>query len=214
MPADSARQRSQAAVRQVAAPLLRHDGERQRGGVFATERRARPLPGRGRAAPARRHAARELTLAELVERLPRAARGRPLARARSARCGSGSRRPSTPTANVRLRELEGMGGDLADFRGRPSRRASPRRDARRCVRHSPPASVTATCATNPAIAAGDNPPPTPRPIRAYTLAELDALEAELGRGTGRSCRSSPRPGCVRSNGRGSNGATSIAPGGC
>jgi integrase len=33
---------------------------------------------------------------------------------------------------------------------------------------------------NPAADAGDNPAPTARPIRAYTLAELDALEAELG----------------------------------
>jgi integrase len=34
--------------------------------------------------------------------------------------------------------------------------------------------------SNPAVAAGDNPAPTPRPVRAYTLAELEALEAELG----------------------------------
>ena len=34
--------------------------------------------------------------------------------------------------------------------------------------------------TNPAIAAGANPVPPPRPVRAYTLAELDALEVELG----------------------------------
>jgi integrase len=34
--------------------------------------------------------------------------------------------------------------------------------------------------TNPAVAAGENPQPAPRTIRAYTLAELDALEAELG----------------------------------
>ena len=34
--------------------------------------------------------------------------------------------------------------------------------------------------SNPAVAAGDNPAPPPRQVRAYTLAELDALEAELG----------------------------------
>ena len=32
----------------------------------------------------------------------------------------------------------------------------------------------------PGVAAGDNPAPRPRVVRAYTLAELDALEAELG----------------------------------
>ena len=34
--------------------------------------------------------------------------------------------------------------------------------------------------SNPAGAAGDNPAPKPRPVRAYTLAELDALDTELG----------------------------------
>ncbi|HKH31710.1 MAG TPA: hypothetical protein VKA45_11700, partial [Gaiellaceae bacterium] len=34
--------------------------------------------------------------------------------------------------------------------------------------------------SNPAVAAGDNPAPKPRAVRTYTLAELDALEAELG----------------------------------
>jgi integrase len=34
--------------------------------------------------------------------------------------------------------------------------------------------------TNPAADAGENPEPPPRAIRAFTLAELDALEAELG----------------------------------
>src|SRR5262249_13965988 len=33
---------------------------------------------------------------------------------------------------------------------------------------------------NPAVAAGDNPVPKPRPVRVYTLTEMDALEAELG----------------------------------
>jgi integrase len=33
---------------------------------------------------------------------------------------------------------------------------------------------------NPAVLAGPNPAPAPRPIRVYTLAELDALELELG----------------------------------
>jgi integrase len=34
--------------------------------------------------------------------------------------------------------------------------------------------------SNPAVAAGANPAPSPRPVRAYTLAELDALDQELG----------------------------------
>jgi integrase len=34
--------------------------------------------------------------------------------------------------------------------------------------------------SNPALAAGANPAPPTRPVRAYTIAELDALEAELG----------------------------------
>lgn len=36
-------------------------------------------------------------------------------------------------------------------------------------------------ATNPAALAGENPTPPPRPIRAFTRAELDALETNLRR---------------------------------
>ena len=72
-----------------------------------------------------------------------------------------------------------MGGDLADFRATlPPRFAH---DVMRALRQTFAAGVRYGHMTvNPAVAAGDNPTPPPRAVRAYTLAELDALEAELG----------------------------------
>jgi integrase len=88
-------------------------------------------------------------------------------------------RPLALYGDVSLRELEGMGGDLADFRATlPNRFAH---DVMRALRQTFAAGVRyGYIGSNPAVAAGDNPAPKPRPVRAYTLAELDALEAELG----------------------------------
>ena len=72
-----------------------------------------------------------------------------------------------------------MSDDLADFRTTlPERFAH---DVMRALRQTCAAAVRWNyMGTNPAVAAGENPQPAPRTIRAYTLAELGALEAELG----------------------------------
>jgi integrase len=72
-----------------------------------------------------------------------------------------------------------MSGDLADFRATlPPRFAH---DVMRVLRQTLAAGVRyGYLRSNPAVAACDNPAPKPKPVRAYTLAELDALEAELG----------------------------------
>jgi integrase len=87
--------------------------------------------------------------------------------------------PFDTYGDMTLRELEGMGGDLADVRATlPPRFAH---DVMRALRQTLAAGVRYGYLTsNPAVAAGDNPAPRPRAVRAYTLAELDALEAELG----------------------------------
>jgi integrase len=89
------------------------------------------------------------------------------------------KRPLDAYGDITLRELEGMAGDLADFRATlPPRFAH---DVMRALRQTLAAGVRyGYLGSNPAVAAGDNPAPTPRGVRAYTLAELDALEAELG----------------------------------
>jgi integrase len=88
-------------------------------------------------------------------------------------------RPLEVYGDLSLRELEGMGGDLADFRATlPERFAH---EVMRALRQTFAAAVRyGYMTTNPAVAAGDNPAPKPRAVRTYTLAELDALEAELG----------------------------------
>lgn len=72
-----------------------------------------------------------------------------------------------------------MAGEIADFRATlPERFAH---DVMRAMRQTFAAGVRyGYMDTNPAVAAGDNPAPKPRAVRAYTLAELDAIEAELG----------------------------------
>jgi integrase len=89
------------------------------------------------------------------------------------------RRPLDVYGDIALDQLEGMAGDLADFRATlPERFAH---DVMRALRQTFAAGVRyGYMRMNPAVAAGDNPAPKPRPIRVYTLAELDALEAELG----------------------------------
>lgn len=155
-------------------------GERKTGGSFPTRSAAfahyreviEPrLRGGVKAAEIR-------TLSELVDvYLDRHAQIRSAATVRTLR-----HRLSRPLAlygDVSLRELEGMGGDLADFRASlPERFAH---DVMRALRQTFAAGVRyGYMGSNPAVAAGDNPAPKPRPVRAYSLVELDALEAELG----------------------------------
>src|SRR5262245_16672549 len=85
-------------------------------------------------------------------------------------------RPLEAYGDVPLRELERMADDLAEFRtGLPPRFAH---DVMRALRQT----FAAACRwgylnANPATAAGENPQPEPRAVRAFTRAELVALEA-------------------------------------
>jgi integrase len=88
-------------------------------------------------------------------------------------------RPLDAHGDVTLGELEGMAGDLADFRATlPERFAH---DVMRALRQTFAAGIRyGHMRANPAVAAGANPAPPPRPVRPYTVAELDALDQELG----------------------------------
>lgn len=89
------------------------------------------------------------------------------------------RRPVSVYGTTSLRDLERMSGDLADF-------AAALPDGyRHAVMSALRQALGAACrwgymSTNPAVLAGPNPTPPPRTIRVYTLAELEALETELG----------------------------------
>jgi integrase len=156
------------------------DGARRTGGAFPTKSAALThyrqvveprLNGEPEPEP-------ELTLSELVDvYLERHAQIRSASTIRTLR--HRLRRPLDAYGAVTLRELEGMAGELADFRKTlPPRFAH---DVMRALRQVCAAGVRyGYLKSNPAAAAGDNPTPKPRPVRAYTLAELDALEAELG----------------------------------
>ena len=77
-----------------------------------------------------------------------------------------------------LRELERMAGELAAWQATLPVRS--RYGIVQALRQTLAAAVRWDyMARNPAKLAGRNPEPPPRPIRAYTLAELDALAAEL-----------------------------------
>jgi integrase len=79
---------------------------------------------------------------------------------------------------VSLRELERMSGDLADWQAKLPERS--RYGIVSALRQTLAAAVRWCCmGTNPAKLAGRNPQPPPRPVRAYALAELDAIAAEL-----------------------------------
>jgi integrase len=163
------------------------DGKRHAGGTFATRTEAWRfyrdviVPRGGR--PRRRidppqGRAEVLTFGELVEiYLERHSALRSASTIRTLRHRLA--RPLAVYGDVLLSELEGMGGDLADFRATlPERFAH---DVMRAVRQTFAAAVRyGYMTTNPAKDAGDNPSPKPRPIRTFTLAELDALEVELG----------------------------------
>jgi integrase len=120
----------------------------------------------------------DLTLSELVDlfiarqeavRTPRTVRG----------LRERLRRPLAAYGDTRLSELERMAGDLADFRATlPERYAH---DVMRALRQVLAAGIRWGYLTeNPAVLAGANPAPAPRAVRVYTLAELVALETELG----------------------------------
>ena len=178
-----ARQRGHARRLPSGAWQLRYydaDGERRTGGSFKSKTEAldhyrqkiEPVLGGGLVA------APEMTLAELVDVfLERHAQIRSAATVRTLRHRLA--RPLRVFGAIPLRELEGMSGDLADFRATlPARFAH---DVMRALRQTFAAGVRyGYMESNPAVAAGANPSPTPRPVRAYTLAELDALDAELG----------------------------------
>jgi integrase len=152
-------------------------GERQSGGVFET-RSAAFKHYRETIEPRLRGETPPLDLRQLVDvYLERHGQIRSAATIRTLRHRLA--RPLEAYGDVTLAELEGMGGDLADFRATlPERFAH---DVMRALRQTLAAGVRyGYMSTNPAVAAGDNPAPKPRAIRAYTLAELDALEAELG----------------------------------
>jgi integrase len=159
------------------------DGERRTGGSFRSKSDA--LAHYRDAIEPRldgREPTRELTFAELVDvYLERHGQIRSAATVRTLRHRLA--RPLKVYGDLSLRELEGMGGDLADFRGTlPPRFAH---DVMRALRQTLAAGVRyGYLRSNPAIAAGANPAPPPRSVRAYTLAELDALEAELGEAYG------------------------------
>jgi len=155
------------------------DGVRRSGGIFPTRTAAfayfrttvEPCLNGDKPTP-------ELTLAELVDvYLDRHAQLRSASTIRTLRHRLA--RPLAAFVAVPLRKLEGMAGDLADFRATLRPRFA--HDVMRALRQTLAAGVRyGYLASNPAVAAGDNPAPTPRTVRAYTPAELDALEAELG----------------------------------
>jgi integrase len=156
------------------------EGEHQSGGVFKTKTAALDhyrdvIEPRLRGEP---EPEPELTLRELVDlfltrhaaiRSPRTVRG----------LRERLQRPLASYGDTTLAEFERMGGDLADFRATlPERFAH---DVMRALRQVCAAGVRwGYMSQNPAVLAGANPVPSSRAVRVYTLAELDALEAELG----------------------------------
>jgi integrase len=121
--------------------------------------------------------ARELTLRELTDRY--VARHASIRSARTiATLRERMSRPLEEYGDVTLAEFEGMSDELADWRATlPPRYAHKVMGALRQVLA---AGVRwRLLERNPAVDAGENPEPEPRPVRAYTLAELDAIAAEL-----------------------------------
>jgi integrase len=153
------------------------EGARRTGGAFPSKSAALKHY-RDVIEPRLRGATPELTLRQLADvYLTRHGQIRSAATIRTLRHRLA--RPLKAYGEVTLRELEGMSGELADFRASlPERFAH---DVMRALRQTFAAGVRyGHMTSNPAVAAGDNPAPKPRAVRAYTLAELDALEAEIG----------------------------------
>jgi integrase len=154
------------------------DGERQTGGTFPSKSAAMTHyrdviePRLNGAEPVP-----ELTLAELVdlylERHAAVVRRRTITTLRE-RLGYATR----AYGDVPLRELERMAGEIAAWQAKLPERS--RYGIVQALRQT----LAAACRwdlmrRNPARLAGRNPEPPPRSIRAYTIAELDALAAEL-----------------------------------
>lgn len=121
--------------------------------------------------------ARELTLRELTDRYIR--RHEAIRSPRTiATLRERMRRPLDEYGDVALAEFERMSDELADWRATlPPRYAHKVMGALRQVLA---AGVRwRLLERNPAADAGENPEPAPRGVRAYTLAELAAIETEL-----------------------------------
>jgi integrase len=156
------------------------DGSRKTGGSFKTKTEALDhyrnviAPRLSGAAPTR-----DLTLREFVEGVyvPRHSKLRRQSTIDAYR--ERLARPLDTYGDVPLRELERMADELAEFRTTlPERFAH---DVTRALRQTCAAAVRwGYMSVNLAVAAGENPQPSPREVRAYSLAELAALEAELG----------------------------------
>jgi integrase len=119
----------------------------------------------------------ELTLAELcdlyVERHAAAVRPRTIATLRDR-----LRRPVRAFGDEKLAELELMADEIAGWQAQLPPRAG--HGIAQALRQVLDAAVRwGHINRNPAKLAGPNPKPPPRPVRAYTPAELDALAAEL-----------------------------------
>ena len=121
----------------------------------------------------------ELTLAEFVADLLGAPRA-PASRPRTiSTLRDGSRYAMRGAfGDVPLRDLERMSGELAGWQATlPA--ALPLRDHTGASADAEAAVRWGHMSRNPAKLAGRNPQPSPRPVRAYTAAELDAIAAEL-----------------------------------
>jgi integrase len=155
-----------------------HDGRRRRRSGFRNITLARAWYAENVLANRRRPVdAAELTLSDLTDRY--IARHEKIRQARTvATLRERMRRPLDVYGDVTLAELEGMSDDLAEWRTTlPPRYAHKIMGALRQVLA---AGVRwRLLEYNPAVDAGENPEPPPRPVRVYTLAELDAIAAEL-----------------------------------
>jgi integrase len=157
-----------------------NDGNRKTAGVFASKSAAMQHyrnviePQLNGAAPRA-----DLTLSELVdlylERHAVIRRPRTISTLRER-----LRYATKAYGDVPLRELERMSAELADWQG--TLPAGTRYGIMQALRQALAAAARWDyMSRNPAKLAGRNPQPPPRPVRAYTLAELDALAAELSK---------------------------------
>jgi integrase len=154
-------------------------GKRRSGGVFASRSAARAhfrdvVEPRLRGTPAQLP---ELTLDELVELFleRHAATRRP---GTIATLRARLRYVTAVFGETPLRELERMSGELADWRATLPERS--RYGIIQALRQALEAAVRwGYIDRNPAKLAGPNPQPSPRPVRAFTFAEVDAIGAEL-----------------------------------
>jgi integrase len=90
-----------------------------------------------------------------------------------------SKRPVAAFGDVQLRDLERMAGDLATWQTTLPERS--RYAIMQALRQMLDAAVRwGDMECNPAKLAGANPPPPPRGVQTFTLAEIDKLAVELG----------------------------------